>query len=65
MSVFRGNDREIDFEEEDTLAQYPELYESPEEVDSKERALAEYKYEKEAREQEEDTALHENILRTE
>lgn len=27
MSVFRGNDREIDFEEEDTLAQYPELYE--------------------------------------
>jgi len=36
MSVFRGDDREIDFEEEDTRNQFPDLYETEEEEDRNE-----------------------------
>lgn len=36
MSIFQGNDREIDFEEEDTLSQFPDLWEDKEEDDEEE-----------------------------
>jgi hypothetical protein len=53
MSIFSGNDKEIDFEEEDTLAQ--RVYD--EGAESEAIARAHYNYEIQAREQEEDTAL--------
>ncbi len=49
MSVFNGDDKEIDFEEEDTLAQYPELHEAEEREESEAIARAHYNYEVEAR----------------